>query len=121
MTKGFARFIHLLLVASLLATPSNAAPCPGAKNPGARMSCCDSTCPCPAEKTCAAPASSSGERLVSPAAPQLFHRPAILLYAFKFERETSSRASVELAPDDPGPPPAMAGSPPQARLRVWIL
>jgi hypothetical protein len=70
---------------------------------------------------CAAVPSSTGERSVGQTQPEISSRAPVLLYSLNFERDTFPTKSVKLAMENARPPPLIAGSPPQAKLRVWIL
>jgi hypothetical protein len=121
MKQGVAQFIQLLMMVLLLATPSNVISCPVVKVSQPDMSCCGPSCPCPTAKICAGVLSSTGERSVSQTQPEISYRAPVLLYSLNFERETFSTKSVKLAMENARPPPLVVGSPPQAKLRVWIL
>jgi len=121
MTTWIIRFIQVVMMVSLLATPSNVVSCPVAKVSQPGMDCCGAACPCPAEKLCHAVPTPTGDRAVSIAQPELSHRAAVLLYALTVERDTFSSSSVMRAVRNARPPPLIAGSPPQAKLRLWLL
>jgi hypothetical protein len=46
---------------------------------------------------------------------------SVLLYSLDFKQESFSTKLVKLAVWDTKPPPLAVGSPPQAKLRVWLL
>ena len=121
MTTWIARFIQVMMMVSLLAMPSNVVSCPVAKASQPVMDCCGAACACPAEKLCHVVPTPMGERAVSIAQPELSHRAAVLLYALTVERDTFSSSSVTRAVRNARPPPLIVGSPPQAKLRVWLL
>ena len=121
MTTWIARFLQMMMMVSLLAMPSNVVSCPVAKASQPGMDCCGAACACPAEKLCHAVPTPVGERAVSLAQTVLSHRTAVLLYALTVERDTFSSSSVTRAVRNARPPPLIAGSPPQAKLRLWLL
>jgi len=121
MTKRAVQLIQLLMMVSLLATPSNVISCPVVKISQPDMSCCGPSCPCPTGKICAGAPSSTGERSVSQTQPEISYRAPVLLYSLNFAQETFFTKSVKLAMSNARPPPLIVGSPPQAKLRVWIL
>ncbi len=124
MNRRVTQLIQLVLAISLLAIPSSLIPVSAAMGACAyhsKMSCCGDDCCCPPQKFCAATSVPNTDRAVAQARPDVSTRVAIPLYSLPIEEKLLSSSSVSVAQMESKPPPLSLGSPPQSKLRVWIL
>jgi hypothetical protein len=121
--------IQLVMAISLLAMPANIAVCQAAPVAQPEMpccgqadeSCCEGACHCPATTMCMAAPVPAQDRAAAQAPTGISHPVPVLLYALSSHRETDATQTVKLVVRDEAPPPLAVGSPPQAKLRVWLL
>jgi hypothetical protein len=83
-------------------------------------SCCGPGCPCPTGKVCFEAPIVSQDRAL--ATSQQFAKPILtVLYSLFSDKEVYSTKLAKLSAKDSLPPPLALGSPPQSKLRVWLL
>ncbi len=122
MIRRVTQLIQLLLAIALLLIPSIAVPLSAATTDlDSKMACCGSDCPCPPDKVCTSDNAPLPDRTVAQSQPDVSARIAVALYALPAERESSSLPADSLAQTGAKEPPLILGSPPEAKLCVWIL
>jgi hypothetical protein len=123
MFRRVTQLIQLLMAVSLCAMPPTAVACPASSDtPQPEMSCCGPDCPCPTGKICPTASTQTDDRAVDHAATEIANQAAApVLYFPVAEWKWIPARSFALTNTEPRPPSLTSGSPPQARLRVWLI
>jgi hypothetical protein len=121
MNRRVTQLIQLLMAIALLLIPSIAVPLSAAMGSESKLACCGSECPCPPDKVCTGDRVPVPDRTVAQSQPDVSSRISVALYSLPTERESSSSQAVSLAQTEAKAPPLILGSPPEAKLCVWIL
>ncbi len=123
MNQWLTHLLQVVMAVSLLAMPTPAISCPVPATTAQTDACCccGSSSSCPKDTVCTHTASPTDDRTVSHVQPKIPSRLAIMLVAFIRDNESLSVPTAKLSKQEAIPPPLVIGSPPQAKLRVWLI